>query len=291
MNTIAFREVRGSGGQDDQSNRSVARPGSWTTSWGSSRTASWRERRVATCGSYVQGQLSDLPRKSVEPMAGLAGVPPRTLQEFLSLSGLGPGQGAGPGAGGGGPGPYGRDAHRDRGRERAPEEGGEDRVRAAAVLRQHRQDRQLRHDRPPGLRLLGRHVPHHAGLGPVPAGVLGRPGKKGKEAERVRERRRAAAVPDDVRYRPKYEIALEQLRRARDNGLSFAWVTADEWYGGKPPFVAGLEAMGQRFVLEVPRNLTGWSHAPASAAGRGAGGGPVPPLPRRSPGSRGSGTT
>src|SRR5947209_12394612 len=35
---------------------------------------------------YVQGQLSNLPRKSVEPIARLAGVPPRTLQEFLSLS-------------------------------------------------------------------------------------------------------------------------------------------------------------------------------------------------------------
>src|SRR5271170_5505298 len=35
---------------------------------------------------YVKGQLSDLPRKSVEPMAHLAEVPPRTLQEFLSLS-------------------------------------------------------------------------------------------------------------------------------------------------------------------------------------------------------------
>lgn len=35
---------------------------------------------------YVKGQLSDLLRKSVEPMAELAGVPARTLQEFLSLS-------------------------------------------------------------------------------------------------------------------------------------------------------------------------------------------------------------
>jgi hypothetical protein len=34
---------------------------------------------------YVRGQLSDLPRKSAEPMALAAGVPPRTLQEFLSL--------------------------------------------------------------------------------------------------------------------------------------------------------------------------------------------------------------
>jgi hypothetical protein len=32
---------------------------------------------------YVRGQLSDLPRKSVEPIADFVGKPPRTLQEFL----------------------------------------------------------------------------------------------------------------------------------------------------------------------------------------------------------------
>ncbi|WP_044148777.1 transposase, partial [Singulisphaera acidiphila] len=33
---------------------------------------------------YVSGQLSDIPEKSVEPIAINAGVPVRTLQEFLS---------------------------------------------------------------------------------------------------------------------------------------------------------------------------------------------------------------
>ena len=33
--------------------------------------------------TYIRGQLSDLPRKSVEPMALTAGTPPRTLQRFL----------------------------------------------------------------------------------------------------------------------------------------------------------------------------------------------------------------
>src|SRR3954465_2531741 len=33
---------------------------------------------------YISGQLSDLPDKSVEPIAVAAGVAPRTLQEFLS---------------------------------------------------------------------------------------------------------------------------------------------------------------------------------------------------------------
>ncbi len=35
---------------------------------------------------YVSGQLSDLQRKSVQPIARLMDVPPRTLQEFLSLA-------------------------------------------------------------------------------------------------------------------------------------------------------------------------------------------------------------
>src|SRR6516165_10383832 len=33
---------------------------------------------------YIKGQLSDLPDKSVEPIAVKAGIAPRTLQEFLS---------------------------------------------------------------------------------------------------------------------------------------------------------------------------------------------------------------
>jgi len=35
-------------------------------------------------GIYVNGQLSDLGQKSVEPIALKAGIPPRTLQEFLA---------------------------------------------------------------------------------------------------------------------------------------------------------------------------------------------------------------
>jgi len=29
-------------------------------------------------------------------------------------------------------------------------------------------------------------------------------------------------------------------------------MTADEWYGEKPNFVHGVEALGLRFVLEIP---------------------------------------
>ena len=33
----------------------------------------------------VTGQLSDLPRKSVEPIADRHGIAPRTLQDFLAI--------------------------------------------------------------------------------------------------------------------------------------------------------------------------------------------------------------
>ena len=36
-------------------------------------------------GLYVRSQLSNLPRKSMEPMADQAGIEPRALQKFLSL--------------------------------------------------------------------------------------------------------------------------------------------------------------------------------------------------------------
>ena len=36
--------------------------------------------------SYVKGQLSDLPRKSVQPIADFTDTPRRTLQEFLDWS-------------------------------------------------------------------------------------------------------------------------------------------------------------------------------------------------------------
>ncbi len=40
--------------------------------------------------TYVEGQLSKLDRKSVEPIALAAGVPPRTLAAVSQFSGMGP---------------------------------------------------------------------------------------------------------------------------------------------------------------------------------------------------------
>jgi len=55
---------------------------------------------------------------------------------------------------------------------------------------------------------------------------------------------------------------LEQLRRARGNGVRFAWMTFDEGYGSKPPFLGELDALGQNYVAEVPANFHVWTKKP-----------------------------
>ena len=70
-----------------------------------------------------------------------------------------------------------------------------------------------------------------------------------------RPRCRAAGIPDTVRYRSKWRIALDQLLRLSDNGVSFDWLVLDEGYGSKVPFLWVLGRMGQKFVAEVPVNF------------------------------------
>jgi SRSO17 transposase len=200
---------------------------------------------------YVQGQFSDLQRKSVEPIAHLMDVPPRTLQEFLSWS------------------EWDHDRLRDTlqgivARDHAeaqaigiidetghPKKGN----KTACVQRQYcgasgKIDNCV----------MSVHLCHASFDGKFRAMLdsdLYLP-EKGWDADRRRE----AGIPDTVAYRAKHEMALEQLRRARDNGLHFGWIVADEWYGEKPSFIEGLENLNQRFVLEIPRNLMGWLHCP-----------------------------
>jgi SRSO17 transposase len=71
-----------------------------------------------------------------------------------------------------------------------------------------------------------------------------------------RARCREAKIPDDVVYRPKWRIALEQVARAIANGLPLDWLTFDEYYGGKPAFLEELDAQsGTYYIGEMPRNF------------------------------------
>jgi SRSO17 transposase len=201
--------------------------------------------------TYVQGQLGPLERKSVEPMADAADIPPRNLQEFLSLY------------------RWDESAMRDRLQQR--------------VVR--------RHSHPHSVGIIDETSFEKKGdqTACVQRQYCGALGKKENCVVTVhlgyatpdfftlvdgtlflpeetwhadRERCRKAGIPEDVVYRSKWQIALEQLQRARGNGLRFAWLTFDEWYGGKPPFLRELDCVGQNYVAEVPVDFPVWTRRP-----------------------------
>ena len=94
-----------------------------------------------------------------------------------------------------------------------------------------------------------------------------------------RDRCRAAGIPDGVVYRPKWQLALRQLTRARANGIRLDWLTFDEGYGDKPGFLRGLDRQGVPYVGEVPKSFRCFTAPPA----RGAKGRRADDLVRHSP--------
>ena len=80
-----------------------------------------------------------------------------------------------------------------------------------------------------------------------------------------RDRCRAAGIPDDRVHRPKWQIALEQIDRAKANQVQLDWLVFDEEYGKAPEFVRGLDDRHLLFVGEVPKSL---SCLAANASGR-----------------------
>jgi SRSO17 transposase len=200
--------------------------------------------------TYVEGQLSKLDRKSVEPIALAAGVAPRTLQQFLNFL------------------EWNQEQLIDTLQWR--------------VARQHTSERSIglidetscpkKGDKTPGVQRqwcgasgkqdncvttvhLGYAVDDFHGL---LSSELYLPESWAED----RARCRAAQIPDEMGYQPKWQIALHLLDRALANGVSFRYLTFDEWYGGKPEFLRQLAARGQTYVAEVPRTFTGWLQAP-----------------------------
>lgn len=201
--------------------------------------------------TYVSGQLGDLDRKSVEPIADAAGVPPRTLQEFLSLL------------------KWDEEAARDRLQRRVASRHGHPHSvgaidetsfpkrgdKTACVQRQYCGSRGKLDNC-----VVSVHLGYVAGdFHTLLDGELYLPEETWHEN---RARCRAAGIPDDVVYRAKWEIALGQIKRALSNGVRFSWFTFDEGYGGKPPFLRALDGLGQNYVGEIPVDFVGWTRAP-----------------------------
>jgi SRSO17 transposase len=203
----------------------------------------------AHLGTYVRGLLSDLPRKSVEPIALQAGTPVRTLQEFLK--------------------DHVWDVAAVRGQLQghaatllpclpADELGAVGLVDETSAVKQG--------TKTPGVQrqYLGCVGKVDTGIVTVHLGVCQGTYKVLLDAELYlpeawaadRPRCREAGIPDTVVYRPKWQIALEQIDRARAQGVRLDWLTFDEEYGKRPGFVAGLDERTLRFIGEVPRSFS-----------------------------------
>jgi len=209
-----------------------------------------RVEPVELLRTYVTGQLSDLQRKSIEPMADAAGLPPRNLQQFLSL-------------------------HKwDELRMRD--------TLQQIVAREHQHpcsigilDETGHHkkgDKTPGVQrqycgatgkidncVVTVHLNYTAGdFHCLLDGELFLPEQWAQDRHRCRE----AGIPNDMIHRPKWQIALELRDRAVANGVCFKWLGFDEGYGKVPEFLFALNDCGQWYVGEVPAIFTGWLAEP-----------------------------
>lgn len=204
-----------------------------------------QDRTAAHFDSYCRGLLSDLPRKSVEPIALACGTAVRTLQEFLATASWDHG-----GA---------RDLlqrHLSGVIAGLPT----DRLGTVGVIDETSCFKQG--DKTPGVQrqYLGCLGKVDSGIVTVHVGVARGRFQALLDAElylpkswdRDRERCKEAGVPDEVRYQAKWRVALDQLLRLHRNGVRFDWLTFDEGYGSKVPLLSLLSLAGQKFVAEVP---------------------------------------
>ena len=72
------------------------------------------------------------------------------------------------------------------------------------------------------------------------------------------ERRREAAVPEEVAFRTKPQLAQRMLERAVEAGVPFRWVAGDEVYGNDRNLRRWLEGAGIPHVLAIKRNEKLW---------------------------------
>ena len=97
-----------------------------------------------------------------------------------------------------------------------------------------------------------------------------------EEWARDRGRRKDAGVPPGVRFRTKWEIALEQIDLLRAEGLPEAPIVADAGYGTAMEFRQGLTDRGLPYVVGIQSTATLWPPGKM----------PLPPAPRKPEGGR-----
>jgi SRSO17 transposase len=208
-----------------------------------------QDRTAGHFDTYCRGLLSDLPRKSVEPIALEAGTAVRTLQEFLVTA------------------TWDHALARERLQRLLADTLGEradDDLGTIGVIDET--SGRKWGDRTPGVQrqYLGCVGKIDNGIVTVHLAVAKGTFQALLDADLFlpedwaadRDRCRAAGIPDDIGHRSKWQLALDQYIRARHAGLTFDWLVFDEGYGSKVPFLWVLGLLGQKFVAEVPVNFT-----------------------------------
>jgi SRSO17 transposase len=72
------------------------------------------------------------------------------------------------------------------------------------------------------------------------------------------DRRAKAGVPDEVTFKTKPEIALDQIKTAQADGVRSGIVLADAGYGADGTFRAGVTALGLSYAVGVQSTLSVW---------------------------------
>jgi SRSO17 transposase len=99
------------------------------------------------------------------------------------------------------------------------------------------------------------------------------------------KRRGAVGVPDQVQFATKPQIALEQIRAAKQRGIAQGIVLADAAFGSNTAFRKGLQELELTYAVGVISSLTVWAPGSAPLApARYKGHGRRPYRLRRAPG-------
>lgn len=219
-----------------------------------------RDKTFSYMQKYILGLMADLKRKSIEPIALASGVAVRTLQEFLaffkwdhqlvektlirevverqhgkvSIGVLD------------------ASAHTKQGRE------------TPGVQRQWCGETGKRDNCVIGQHLLYTDNDRENPFSCVVASDLYLP----QSWDQDRDRCQRAGIPDQITYRAKWKIGIEQIERVMSQGLRFDYVTFDEEYGKVPEFIFELDRLGQNSIGEVPANFRVWVRPPACKSHR-----------------------
>lgn len=199
--------------------------------------------------TYCRGLLSDLPRKSVEPIALKSGTAVRTLQEFLTVTHWDHLQALDL---------YQQGVARESARLPRDVLGRVGVIDETSCVKKG--------DQTPGVQrqycgavgkvencIVTVHLAVvHGRYKTLAAADLYLPESWDTDRKRCRE----AGIPDDITYRPKWRLALDQVAHASTEGLHLDWLTFDEGYGSKVPFLKILNLARKRFVAEVPKSFS-----------------------------------